>query len=274
MAATTCSRSWVFTLNNYTEVDEQKLKDLEYKCLVFGREIAPETGTPHLQGFIIFCRGYRFNAVKKLLGANAHIEKAKTNDAANYCMKEGDYFKDDRRCQGARSDLTAVYKMVADKQSLLAVAEAHPSDFLRYHAGIEKLRRIFHNTPRNPDEPPTITWIHGPTGIGKTRRVVAAEKDLWTSGKNLRWWNGYEQQAAVLIDDFRGDFCTFHELLRILDRYPYTVEVKNGYVELNSPRIYITSCFPPDRVYETREDIGQLLRRITSTIYMETPVTE
>lgn len=110
---------------------------------------------------------------------------------------------------------------------------------------------------------PEVIWVWGPTGSGKTRQVVENETDLWISGKNLKWWQGYENQEATLFDDFRADFCTFHELLRILDRYPYTVEVKGGHRELNSKRMYITSCYPPGEVYRTREDIEQLMRRCT-----------
>lgn len=256
----------MFTLNNPMETDEQKLKDLEYKVLVFGRETG-ESGTPHLQGFITFNRSYRFAAVKRLLGERAHIEPAKAADAQNYCLKDGDYFKDDRRQQGARTDLRAVASAIKAGATLDKLLEDYPVECLKYPSGISFARSRSYK-PRDRNEPPEVIWIYGPTGVGKTRYVFDREPDLWVSGKNLRWWDGYEQQAAVLIDDFRKDFCTFHELLRILDRYPYRADMKYGHMQLNSRRIYITSCYSPDRVYETREDIGQLTRRITETINM------
>lgn len=41
-----------FTLNNYTEEDEQRIQaGVEfYRYAVYGRELAPTTGTRHLQG--------------------------------------------------------------------------------------------------------------------------------------------------------------------------------------------------------------------------------
>ena len=46
------------------------------------------------------------------------------------------------------------------------------------------------------------------------------------SSRNLQWFDGYMGQKVVCFDDFRKDFCTFHELLRLLDRYPMDVPVK------------------------------------------------
>lgn len=89
------SKSWVFTLNNYTEKDETFLSDLEKTYLIYGREVGAN-GTPHLQGFITFKCTHRLSAVRKLL-PRAHWEIAKSKDAMNYCMKEGDYKIDDRR---------------------------------------------------------------------------------------------------------------------------------------------------------------------------------
>jgi len=92
--------------------------------------------------------------------------------------------------------------------------------------------------------------------------------DVW---KNLQWWDGYDNQDAVLFDDFRGDFCTFHYLLRVLDRYPMRVEVKGSSREFNSKRIYITSCYPPTEIYnKSDEDVKQLIRRIDEIIFLVT----
>jgi len=113
-----------------------------------------------------------------------------------------------------------------------------------------------------------ITWIWGPTGVGKTRKAFEESTNPYISMKNLKWWEGYDAHEDVIIDDFRADFCTFHELLRILDRYEYRIEVKGGSRQFVAKRIWITSCYPPDKVYQTREDIGQLLRRITKIVEM------
>ena len=50
------SKSWCGTVNNYSEIDEDMLKSLVDKgmatYLVYGHEVAPGTGTLHLQVYV------------------------------------------------------------------------------------------------------------------------------------------------------------------------------------------------------------------------------
>ncbi len=55
----------------------------------------------------------------------------------------------------------------------------------------------------------------------------------------------------------------FQYLLKLLDRYPFRVEVKGGFRQFRSDLIIITCPKPPEECYmEAGEDIDQLLRRI------------
>lgn len=69
----------------------------------------------------------------------------------------------------------------------------------------------------------------------------------------------------MIIDDYRADFCKFSELLRLLDRYPYQIQIKGGTRNLLAKRIFITSPKCPLDIWENRteEELGQLTRRIT-----------
>lgn len=259
------SRAWVFTLNNYTDLDIKQFEDLSCNYIKFGKECGTEN-TPHLQGFVIFKTQYRLSQLKKL---NTKVHWEATNAKflehnQNYCGKDGNVYEKDSRNQGVRNDLKAVAKLVKEK-GVSAVIDEMPEMYIKYHSGIEKL----HTRCQQPRTiKPNVIWIYGETGVGKTRHVFDNHSidEIWISNKNLQWWDGYENQNVVLIDDFRKDFCTFHELLRILDRYPYMVAVKGGFKQLNSEFIYITSPFSPAETYETREDTQQLLRRITKIL--------
>lgn len=90
------SKKWCFTLNNYTQTQIDALKskfaggDITY--LIFGKETAPTTGTPHLQGYMELEKRDRLSAVTKmfpkyhLIAARGTAEESKT-----YCSKEGNY---------------------------------------------------------------------------------------------------------------------------------------------------------------------------------------
>ena len=48
------AKNWTFTFNNYTEFVERHIKESElFNYLIYGHEVAPTTGTIHLQGFSI-----------------------------------------------------------------------------------------------------------------------------------------------------------------------------------------------------------------------------
>jgi len=91
------TKSWCFTHNNYsssTELDYQIFArtDPAVYYLIYGREISPTTGTPHLQGFVRFKSKRSFATVQSLLPLGVHLEaraKGSTDHhAAEYCMKE------------------------------------------------------------------------------------------------------------------------------------------------------------------------------------------
>ena len=89
-------RRWCFTLNNYDEAcnftEIFSSPEFQISRVVWGRELAPETRTRHLQGYLELIRSYRFPHLKKIL-PNAHWECARgsARDNFKYCTKEGDY---------------------------------------------------------------------------------------------------------------------------------------------------------------------------------------
>lgn len=88
-------RAWCFTINNPTEEDEAALRalgDEKVARLVVGREVAPTTGTPHLQGYVRFHKSARRKQVVLYLGGRARVvpRNGSEEQAADYCLKDGD----------------------------------------------------------------------------------------------------------------------------------------------------------------------------------------
>lgn len=92
-----------------------------------------------------------------------------------------------------------------------------------------------------------VYW--GPTGTGKTHRAWAeASADAFIKSSSNKWWDGYQGQTNVIIDEFDGQIGITH-LLRWLDKYPCSVEVKGGTVPLRACKFWITSNKPLDDWY-------------------------
>lgn len=251
--------TWGFTLNNWTPADKKLIEDWDKKYLCVGEEICPTTGTPHLQGWITFYQAKRLSSLKKL-HKRIHWFIGESKDGMNYAMKDQCYIIQDNRRQGERTDLTAALVTLVNEGPKECVIQ-HPATFIRYHNGLQKAA-LFLMPCRK--ERPFVFWRYGPTGSGKTSYVYDLHGYDWVfRPKSFQWWDGYEQQQAVLFDDFRGEI-KFNDLLQLLDRYPYKVEIKGGMMEFNSPFIYITSSKRPEELYHNCNDkIDQLLRRIT-----------
>lgn len=258
-------RAWCFTLNNYTEEDFDSWSTLRegMKYTFVGREIAPTTGTPHLQGYMVFCEGHTFDWVKKYLGDRYRFVHCKGNASQNvkYCGKEEDCVECGVRPRpGRRTDILAVQRAFDAGVRIDEIIRTSTSYQAAKHAEL-----LFKYQKQPPSKKRVIKWYYGSTGTGKTRAAInESPDDYYITMKDLKWWDGYIGQKVVIIDDFRRDFCTFHELLRIVDRYPYRVNTKGSSIWLqpSTDVIIFTSCFHPTDVYDTREDIQQFLRRL------------
>jgi hypothetical protein len=124
---------------------------------------------------------------------------------------------------------------------------------------------------------PEVYWFWGKTGTGKTRKVFDENPDVYVWSGTWPWFHGYEDQTTVLFDNFCGEI-PFNQLLRLLDRYPMTVETKDetndGLKNWLATKIYITSIFPPDMMSShdpkyREHDKAALKRRISEIVYFD-----
>jgi hypothetical protein len=90
------SKYWCFTINNYSQAEEDEIKNLnnleEVLYIVVGKEIG-ESGTRHLQGYLELSKRLRLTNVKHLGGMQrAHLElrRGSAQQASDYCVKDGD----------------------------------------------------------------------------------------------------------------------------------------------------------------------------------------
>jgi hypothetical protein len=254
------SRAWCLTISNYEENDVETIKTLKgmVYCIV-GRETAPTTGTIHLQIYLHYKNDRKFSTLKKKF-PRAHILAAKGTAEQNkvYCSKEHVLYEmGEPPRQGQRTDIEEVRAIVNEggrMRDIIPIAKSVQSvRMAEIHLSYFEKKR---------DWKPTVRWFWGATGTGKSHTAHQMMEDPYIAMTSSKWWQGYDAHENVIIDDMRRDFCKFHELLRLLDRYAFQIECKGGARQFLAKHIIITSCFSPYTLYETREDVQQLIRRI------------
>jgi hypothetical protein len=162
-----------------------------------------------------------------------------------------------RRVQGERTDLSKLRTDVLNGskvKDILLENELNAGD-------IRVAQTFFTYLEPERNSKPTVYWYFGPTGTGKSKKASEFNDVYWKD--DTKWWEGYDRQETVVLDDFRASNVKFNHLLKLLDRYPMRVENKGGYRQLNSKTIIITTNRHPKDCYNlTDEQIEKLLRRI------------
>jgi len=264
----------VFTLNNYTDDEQEALRVLgageQVNYLVFGREVG-ETGTPHLQGYVEWTSGVSVATSRRRLGGRAHVEMrmGTSSQAADYCKKDGEFEESGTISQpGRRSDMEALKADLEAGSNLRSVSRDHFSSFVRYHRGI-MLYRSLNAEPR--DFPTEVRLYWGIADGGKTRRCFEESEDAWVWGGD-HWFDGYDQQEHVIMDDFRGSCMKPSMFLKITDRYPCQVPVKGAFVNWRPRIMWITSNVDPREWWPNvdQETNRAVMRRINVEVHFPT----
>jgi hypothetical protein len=232
-------------------------------------EQAPSTRRLHCQAYLRYSCQVPLSTVINYFKDRAHVELSEGNEEQNiaYCSKDesrvlGPFEIGEKAKPGKRKDIDVVRDMVKAGKGMRDIVMVASS-----YQGMKcaELMQKYMERGRDPATPPEIRWYYGSTGSGKTRSALEEFPDAWVSNRNGQWFDGYDAHEVVVFDDFRKDFCEFHVLLRLLDRYPYRVAIKGGFRQFVARVVIITCPWAPDVLYSNRaqEDIGQLLRRIT-----------
>lgn len=242
--ASLASRRWCFTVNNYTDSMLNLLLTLSCVYLVVGREVS-ESGTPHLQCFVVFETTKRLSGVKKI-APSAHWEVARgtTEQASVYCMKEGSYTETGVRPNAEHVAGGAAEKErwdVAKKRAREGDLDDIPSDiFIKYYRTLKEIAKDYMPAVDDLDYLPGI-WIYGPAGCGKSRTARLDYPGAYFKLQN-KWWDGYQGEENVILDDYDCKELGHH--LKIWgDRYAFIAETKGGAIKIRPKRMIITSNY-------------------------------
>ena len=242
-------RKWVFVWNNYPGLTDQQFLLLwksyfgeSLRYVAWSREVAPTTGTPHLQGFAYFhdtkvlgkplidryvdssdlseqdniiareaAKRYTKGSLKSF-NKNISWQPMYGDLGSNvwYCSKQADLFNwgDPPADEGAgggrgkRKDLEAIAEQV------VAGTLTRSDMYLEHPAMMVKFGRGFENL-LNEMQPhregrPTVIWLTGPSGTCKSQFAedIHGRGEVYRKMNGGLYFNNYTHQKVVVIEEF------------------------------------------------------------------------
>lgn len=274
----TTLRRVCFTHNNYTQEDwDNYVAYIEKNCIcgVLGRETAPETGTPHIQGFFHLKSPRKFDTLKRMF-KTAHFVKANGNDEQNftYCTKTdlAPYIFGEAQSQGKRNDLDEVKTAIKAGKTKFQLMDEFSSTYSAHHKFIEDYTQELKNASLEkeviekfrpwqqqlveeldkPADDRHIYWIYDPDGgIGKTRlaRWLVDHKNAFytNGGRSIDITYAYSHQPIVIFDYVREsqDFISYSTIEQLKNGILSSNKYNSCLKRFKSPHVVVFANFEP-----------------------------
>jgi len=303
------THSYVATWNKYPDNYKKSITDMRKTGLITwwasSEEIAPKTGTPHLQvAFqsykdwhamqkqLVKSLGYKIKRIgaedDKQKGTNRYIwfSKQMGNDeqVIDYLKKVDKGLNQEIWTIGNHIGTALNYEQCLrkfydnPKYSMKEFARSHPYEHRTFH---KEIQANLDAPPARPDQMPDkrSTWLHGVPGSGKTTDILTAFPNAYVfkPTRNTPYFPDYRGQEVVIIEDVEPDQLRRSEWLGLLGQDPYTVELGFGGRKtwLMAKKVFVTSNFTPEDVFYDHKDGGKAaLRRIHLRAIYEVPIQD
>lgn len=262
----------------------QEISLLEATRYIAGQiEKCPTTNRLHVQAYLHLKNPKAMSPLKKLLGQAVHLEprRGTIKEAIQYCTKLetriwGPFTEGEEPHQGISSDLRSVCAAITDGEikSIQQVMIEAPSTYCRNRNGLRDLIGNSIKARTQSFRNLTVEIWYGEAGTGKTRGAYERHEQLYSLEQSANasdvWFDGYEGEKVLLIDDFYG-WIRFSFILKLLDGYRLKLPVKGSYTWAEWDHIIITSNSAPWNWYRWSDNMnwGAFKRRITKVIYFE-----
>lgn len=266
-------------------------EDPAIRFVIYQLEAAATTGQLHYQGYVEFNKPVKPVTAGTLLRMPRppHFEKCRGSPQQNiaYCSKadtriDGPWTHGKPVTQGKRTDLMDACETLKT-EGLQAVAEMHPTSFVKYHGGfreleahLKKIDPIVGFVPRTwqkkaldlflqPPNDRTIYWVYDPEGgQGKStlaKYLICNHGAIVLDGKMSDMAYMLHDQLIVVFDVCRSQSDNLNHLFRFAEQLKNgvwtspkyqsrsVVSQKNRQVIFFSNATCPTAAFSLDRVY-------------------------
>jgi len=237
-----------------------------------------ESGTKHIQSCFRFPSQRSYRVIKEAF-QRSHIEACKSFfDSWKYCTKQasrvagpvthGPIPKPPKRKGRSTKEFNELV-LGGSLEELVADGSVHIATYPK----LLQAKQLFQLRTASHASLPTLTneWHFGPTGTGKTRGVSSKFPILFRKNPN-KWWDGYQGEETVLIDDVDTKHDGLGYYLKIWgDHYPFTAECKGSSMQIRPKTIIVTSNYHPRDIWNSPEMVDPILRRFKLHHYDRAP---
>lgn len=160
-------------------------------------------GTVHLQYYVSLPKEKkkRLTGMKKVCKHTHWAPVAQDNGASEYCLKQ------DTRLEGpwefGKKPMDRTSAKDWDQiwsQAKAGKVEDIPADVrVRCYSQIKRIEKD-HQVIEERTVEKKCYWYYGPPGTGKTRKATSENPGAYKKLAN-KWWDGYQGQKVVIIDD-------------------------------------------------------------------------
>lgn len=261
-------RNFVFTFNNYP--DTTLVDNVDCKYIAYSKEVAPTTGTPHLQGYVSFHNPKTLQSVRRIF-IGCHVEAMRGSIAQNEAyiskvaemVERGDKpISNDSRGKNEKERWENARRLAKEGK----MDDIDADIFIRCYSTLKRIGTDYQNKPLPCDV--KCFWIYGPTGTGKSYAVENHYPECYKkSMDDLKWFDGYNGQDVVYLEDLDKYQVKWGGLLkRLADRWPMQASIKGSMMYIRPKVVVVTSNYRIEEIWSDSGTVDPLLRRFKEVL--------
>jgi len=267
------AKHWTFTIINPSDAHISKFEDIkEFTTYwIYGKEVAPTTGTPHLQCYLVGKKQITLPTMRRWFGtSDGHsfaVSMGTPEQNRVYCSKEGSFVEwgtlPEARNKAGGEATKRKWETIAQNAKegkLDLICAENPKEFVTNYRTLKQIGFDFQQNPDNLKEP-CGEWIFGKTGIGKSFTARKENPKAYIKPMN-KWWDHYNNEEVVIIEDMSPSYSQSMEYFMKIwpDCYAFPAEIKNHIVSIRPKKIVVTSQYHPKDIW-SGEALDAILRR-------------
>lgn len=161
--------------------------------------------------------------------------------------------------KGQRNDMNTAIRAIEQGASMVEIAEQYPKTFVMRERGLSKLHFTLKSKEFKKMRKGEVIVLYGKAGTGKsydarhliTKQLGLTNDDVFSVQfeRGSLWFDGYNGEKILLIDDYEPDQIKRSTLLKMTDRFAYNGQTKGGHIVAQWDYTIITSNYDIDELF-------------------------